>query len=240
MFYFIKGYRASLWGSKDLNFGGNNLTNINFGNIRNEIKFMDTLQYYQKSLGELASTLTENEKKICKNFSMAIFKPALLFWRDLEIFKWCSKNKNIGHNCRRKRHYSIWKNCYMNSLFSTPKNGTFFEKTEFFSKLKQKAVSDEDYTTSFYLYKTLKMWHLGDMNDLYNVQDVILLSVICKSRFQFMHKRYGFNPRKCNSASTLSGCIEREMSRVINALPTSNEVFRYFWTNYYRRVQLHE
>ena len=62
----------------------------------------------------------------------------------------------------------------MNSLFCTPKNGTFIEKTEFFSKLKQKAVSDEDYTTSFYLYKTLKMQHLGDMNDLYNVQDVIL------------------------------------------------------------------
>ena len=35
---------------------------------------------------------------------------------------------------------------------------------------------------------------------------------------------YGFNPRKCSSDSTLSGCIEREMSRVILALPTSNEV----------------
>ena len=102
------------------------------------------------------------------------------------------------------------------------------KKTEFFSELKQKAVSDEDYTTSFYLYKTLKMRHLGDMIDLYNVQDVILLSVICENRFQFMHDRYGFNLRKCNSASTLSGCIEREMSRVIIALPTSNEVLDIF------------
>ena len=33
MFYFIKSYKASAQGSKDLNFGGNNLTNINFGNI---------------------------------------------------------------------------------------------------------------------------------------------------------------------------------------------------------------
>ena len=66
MFYFIKGYRASAWGSKDLNFGGNNLTNINSGNIGNEIKFIDTLKYYQKSLGELASTLTENENKSVK------------------------------------------------------------------------------------------------------------------------------------------------------------------------------
>ena len=56
MFYFIKDYRVSAWGLKDLNFGGNNLTNINFGNIGNEIKFIDTLKYYKKSLGELAST----------------------------------------------------------------------------------------------------------------------------------------------------------------------------------------
>ena len=66
MFCFIKGYRASAWGSKDLNFGGNNSTNINSGNIGNEIKFVDTLKYYQKSLGELASTLTENENKSVK------------------------------------------------------------------------------------------------------------------------------------------------------------------------------
>ena len=55
-----------MWGSKDVNFGGNNLTNINFGNIGNEIKFIDTLKYYQKSLGQLSSTLTENEKNLSK------------------------------------------------------------------------------------------------------------------------------------------------------------------------------
>ena len=43
-----------------------------------------------------------------------------------------------------------------------------------------------------------------------------------------MHDQYGFNPRKCNSASTLSGCIEREMSHVIIALPTSNEIVDIF------------
>ena len=66
------------------------------------------------------------------------------------------------------------------------------------------------------------------MNDLYNAQDIVLLCVIGKNRFQFMHDRYGFNPRKCNSASPLSGCIEREMSHVIIALPTSNEVIDIF------------
>ena len=67
------------------------------------------------------------------------------------------------------------------------------------------------------------MRNLGDLNDLYNTQDVILLCDTIESRFQAIQNTYGFNPRKCNSASTMSGCIEREMSKVIIALPTKYE-----------------
>ena len=38
-----------------------------------------------------------------------------------------------------------------------------------------------------------------------------------------MQGTYGFNPRKCNSASPMSGCIKREMSRIILALPAKYE-----------------
>ena len=89
-------------------------------------------------------------------------------------------------------------------------------------------VDDQTYENSKFLYTKLKMRHLGDLNDLYNFQDVALLCEILENRFQLMHDRYGFNPRKCNSASTLSGCIEREMSKVILTLPTNvehNEIF---------------
>ena len=77
--------------------------------------------------------------------------------------------------------------------------------TEFYSELKQKHVTEEEYNESKFLYQTLKMRHLGDLNDLYNAQYVILLSELIENRFQFMQDNYGFNPRKCNSASTLSG-----------------------------------
>ena len=107
----------------------------------------------------------------------------------------------------------------MESFFLTPEKD-FWEKTEFFSNLRQSAVNDDDYENSKYLYYTLKMRNLGDMNDLYNAQDVILLCEIIESRFQMMKDKYGFNQRKCNSASSMGGCIERKMSRVILALPT--------------------
>ena len=70
------------------------------------------------------------------------------------------------------------------------------------------------------------MQNLGDMNDLYNAQDVVLLCKIAENRFQFMHDQYGFNLRQCNSA--INGCIESEMSRVIIVLPTSNKAVDFF------------
>ena len=115
----------------------------------------------------------------------------------------------------------------MESSFLTPEND-LWEKTEFFSKLKQSAVDDNDHENSKYLYQTLKMRNLGDMNDLYNAQDVILLHEIIENRFQVMHDSYGFNPRKSNSASSMSDCIEREMSRIILPLPTKLEPFEIF------------
>ena len=67
------------------------------------------------------------------------------------------------------------------------------------------------------------MRNLGDMNDLYNAQDVIRLCEIIENRFQIMNNTYGFNPRKCNSASSMSGYIQREVSRIILVLPTKLE-----------------
>ena len=66
------------------------------------------------------------------------------------------------------------------------------------------------------------------MNDLYNAQGTILLCEITENRFQLMRDEYGYNPRECNSASTLSGCIEREMSKIIITLPTSSEIINIF------------
>ena len=43
-----------------------------------------------------------------------------------------------------------------------------------------------------------------------------------------MQGESGYNPRKFNLASTLSGCTEREMSKVIIELPTNNEFINVF------------
>ena len=93
-----------------------------------------------------------------------------------------------------------------------------------------------------YLYNTLKMRNLADMNDLYNTQDVILLCEKIENRFQLMHNKYGFNPRKWNSASSMSRSIERDLSKVIIALLTNNEtvdVFKQTLTGGFSCVNTH-
>ena len=110
----------------------------------------------------------------------------------------------------------------INSLLSKPEKD-FYEHTEFYSSLKQSNVSFSEYENAKYLFKTLKIRNLGDMNDLYNFQDVILLCEIIENRFQQMQENFGFNPRKINSASTLNGCVQRDLSIVIIALPTNFE-----------------
>ena len=55
-----------------------------------------------------------------------------------------------------------------------------------------------------------------------------MLSEIIENRLQKRHKTYGFNHRKCNSASAMSGYIEREMSKIILALPTKIEYVEIF------------
>ena len=66
------------------------------------------------------------------------------------------------------------------------------------------------------------------MNDLYNAQDLILLLEIMENRFQAMYEKSMDNPRKCNSASTLSGCIQQEQSKIILALLTNNSIMKVF------------
>lgn len=61
------------------------------------------------------------------------------------------------------------------------------------------------------------------LHDTYNFQGTIILCEIIESCMQMMIEKYRFNPRKCLSSSTLSGCIHRKMSKAIIPLPANIE-----------------
>lgn len=91
-----------------------------------------------------------------------------------------------------------------------------FRKDRVLQWTKTKNVSDEESENSKFLYVTLKMRNLPDMNDLY-------VSFIwnCRKKIRNVHKMHGYNPWRCNSTSSLRGYIEWDISKVIITLPTN-------------------
>ena len=219
-FYMLKGYRSSCWGTSDFSIAGSNLTTVNFANIGSQVKIIDTIKYSQSSLAAIASTTTEHEKNMIKQLTSQFISRHIHFgpvWRDLNIVE----QENIFDIIAEGKGIIPYEKIVdTNSLDIVPEKN-FFDPTEFYSTLKGKALSDLDYQSSKYLFEKLKMRNLSDMNDLYNMQDVIFLTKIIENRFEEMYKKYFYNQRKCNSASTLSGCIQRDLSKV--TLPTCND-----------------
>ena len=61
-FFLLKGLRAGVWKTRDVCLGCKNLTNMKFANIGNQVTFIDTIKYFQQSLGMLTSNLTDSKK----------------------------------------------------------------------------------------------------------------------------------------------------------------------------------
>ena len=223
----MKGFSTTSRCSKELSAGGTNLTNLNFSNLKGDIKVIDSLKYYQHSLAELTSSMDIKEIEKAKIEMNSFLKNHNYFSTIWAFIPPTKQNKILKITYESKGVIPYELVTGLNSFFQTPEN-EFWSKTEFYSELKQKHITDEEYEQSKFLYQTLKMRHLGDLNDLYNAQDVILLSELIENRFHFMQDKYGFNPRKCNSASSLSGCIEREMSKVIITFATNVEHLEIF------------
>ena len=100
----------------------------------------------------------------------------------------------------------------------------FFAKVAFYSSLKNSTITDEEYEDVQKLFSLTKMSNLSDLNALYNFQDTIILAEISENRASIMHKKFGCNPLRCSSASTLSGAIQRHTSKVIISFTTNADI----------------
>ena len=191
-------------------------------------KFIDRMKYYQTSLGQLSEILSDKEKENIAKLTVQFLTNHEYFstvWKNLTNNQ---QNKIIEIIVSGKGVIPYEKIETIDSLSCKPEDGIFFSKDEFFSTLKGKNVDNECYENAKQLFILLKMRDLSDLNDLYNAQDVIILLEIIENRFQTMQDKTGYNPRIINSASKLSGCIQREKSKCILALPVDNTQMEIF------------
>ena len=113
------------------------------------------------------------------------------------------------------------------SLKITPKD-EFFDQKDFYSSLKEKDISDEEYENVKKNFKLLRLETLGDMNRIYNFQDTLILCEIFEQRSVLLEKLFKFNPRKCNSASSFSGYVHRNKSKCNIVMPADAKKIRVF------------
>ena len=111
------------------------------------------------------------------------------------------------------------------SLKKVPKED-FFQKKDFYSELKETDSSDEENENIKKNFILLRLKTLRDMNRIYNFQDTLISYEIFQQRSLFLEKRFKFNPRKCNSASSFSGTVHRNKSKCNIAMPTNAEQIR--------------
>ena len=128
MFFFIKDFQATAWNTKNINLGGTSLTHINFANIGGEMKLLDTLKYYQKSLAQLTSTLFDKEKIEVKKVAEQFFNQHNYFFRVWRYLSPQQKEKVLNIIAEGKGTFPYEKIVDANSMFITPENSVFFEK----------------------------------------------------------------------------------------------------------------
>ena len=103
-FLFSKGIRLSVWETSDISIGRRNPTDVNFAIIKNLVRFIDTVKYFQQSLGSLAESMTDTERenvtKICRKF----LAEKLMFLNDEEekwvLFSVWIRNDSISNDNR--------------------------------------------------------------------------------------------------------------------------------------------
>ena len=177
-FFLLKGLRAGVWRTRDLNIGGKNPTDINFADSGNQILFLDTIKYFQQSLGVLAKSLTDEEKSaISRECEKLIKNDPRLAKKHLscteEEQKWVLDYLSTGKATILYEVITTY-----DSLDIEPENGQFFLPRQFYSSLKNNIMTDEEYENVKKFYKTMKLENLGELNKIYNFQDTVILCAI--------------------------------------------------------------
>ena len=84
-------------------------------------------------------------------------------------------------------------------------------------------MTDEEYENVKKLYQTMKLEKLWELNKIQNFQETIILPETFEQHCYHLQDLFKFNPRKCNSASSFSGCFHKDKSKCCIALPVDAE-----------------
>ena len=192
-FFLLKGLRAGVWKTRDI--GGKNPTDVNFASIGNQVRFLDAVKYYQQSLTAFASSLTDDERAaIYSEREKYLLSDSVLSKR----FLYCTKEEKkwvLDYLSSGKGIIPYKLVCDFDSLSIAPEDGNFFKLHKFYLSMKDSVLSEEEYENLKKFYKTLKLNNLGELNQICNFQDTIILCEIFERRSTKFQEMFKFNPK---------------------------------------------
>ena len=106
------------------------------------------------------------------------------------------------------------------SLDISHEEGNFFLPHHFYSSLKEAIITTDDYNSVKKLHQTKILENLGELSKLYNFQGTIIFCKIFENQSHQLQKLFKYNHKKCNSASSFSGCVHKDKSKCLIAVPT--------------------
>ena len=128
-----------------------------------EIRFIDSFKFLQTSLANLVSNLQPSD--------------------------FCNTNSIIKNNTKLLKQKGVYPYDYVGSI-SKFKETSLPPKEEFYSKLNNESISDEDYRHALNVWKTFNCKTIQDYHDLYLKSDVLLLADVFESFRKTCLKHY--------------------------------------------------
>ena len=214
-----------MWETTHIKTGAKNASNINFALIGNQVRFIDTIKYFQQSLGNLGASMTDIEKNnIKRNFWKGAGLQAILLRKYGREREWI-----LDYLASGKGTIPYQTITDLDSLSKRPLcDSDFSDKESFYSTLREKNISEEEYENVKKFFKILKLETLGDLSRIYNIQDTLILCEIFEQRSQLLQELFKFNPRKCNSVSAFSVYVHRNKSKCNILPPLDAKIVRIF------------
>ena len=182
-FFVVKGIWLCVWRTKNIAIGSSNLTNVQYANIGTQVKFIDTIKYYQQSLASLAANVDDTDKQNIRTSCQKFILRRPNYAQSFANLSDEEKNWVLDYLCGGKGVLPYEAIRSHEDLDRAP-GEKFFAQTKFYSSLKN-AVKK--------LWKLLRLEKLSDLNDLYNFQDTIILCEIFENRASEMMYNFPIN-----------------------------------------------
>ena len=120
---------------RDVTIGGKNPTHINFANIGNKVMFIDTIKYFQQSLGKLVNSLIDSEKLTIQTECKKFIKKDENLSKKLNSYTKEDQERVLDYLSTGKGTIPYEIITRYNSLDISPKDGKFFLPHNFYSSL---------------------------------------------------------------------------------------------------------